>query len=352
MLLLLMSTTTTLLLLVLFQSAAAFAPFQQGPHPAVQRTIYGMGNPGLNNRLDIWIPDPAASLKAPLLFSLTGMGGLMPGFLYNNVFDRLASHGMAVISVMSSGPSGETYEGLWLEDVMVWVEDHLADKLEQDGVAENLVLDHRTKYLLGHSSGAHVVVAYLTHHCGDVKGQILFSPVDGFDPFGWIPNYIIQPGEYLNYALPTLILMAGLDSVSGLDGLGNLLPACAPEELSNLRFYAALPGNTWLVNATQFGHADCLDETYASGIEFTHFCSSADKTADRDSYRAHIAGQIVSFLTLIAGGESCTSEQYLQDTSLMPVPATVMQKGSSLAQDNFGCGQAHCVWQEAPFPAS
>ena len=37
--------------------------------------------------------------------------------------------------------------------------------------------------------------------------------------------------------------------------------------MSGFRFYSALPGNTWLVNATDFGHADCLDETYASGIE-------------------------------------------------------------------------------------
>jgi hypothetical protein len=37
-----------------------------------------------------------------------------------------------------------------------------------------------------------------------VKGQILFSAVDGFDPFGWIENFIITPGEYVNYALPTL----------------------------------------------------------------------------------------------------------------------------------------------------
>ena len=29
------------------------------------------------------------------------------------------------------------------------------------GVAKNLVMDHRIKYMLGHSSGAHVVVAYL-----------------------------------------------------------------------------------------------------------------------------------------------------------------------------------------------
>ena len=31
------------------------------------------------------------------------------------------------------------------------------------------------------------------------------------------------------------VLTAGLDSVSGLDGLGNIMPACAPDELSNLR---------------------------------------------------------------------------------------------------------------------
>jgi hypothetical protein len=42
------------------------------------------------------------------------------------------------------------------------------------------------------------------HGCGDVKGQILLDPVDGFDPFGWFPNFITTPGEYLNYAMPTL----------------------------------------------------------------------------------------------------------------------------------------------------
>ena len=39
------------------------------------------------------------------------------------------------------------------------------------------------------------------------------------------------------------------------------------------RFYDALPGDTWLVNATEFGHADCLDESYASGVEVHAHCS-------------------------------------------------------------------------------
>ena len=47
-------------------------------------------------------------------------------------------------------------------------------------------------------------VFYSQHGCGDVKGQILLDPVDGFDPFGWFPNFITTPGEYLNYAMPTL----------------------------------------------------------------------------------------------------------------------------------------------------
>ena len=29
--------------------------------------------------------------------------------------------------------------------------------------------------------------------------------------------------------------MCGLDAVKGIDGLGDLVPACAPEDLSNLR---------------------------------------------------------------------------------------------------------------------
>ena len=45
---------------------------------------------------------------------------------------------------------------------------------------------------------------YFQHHCGDVKGSILMSPVDGFDPFGWIDLFAITPGEYLNYEIPSL----------------------------------------------------------------------------------------------------------------------------------------------------
>ena len=35
----------------------------------------------------------------------------------------------------------------------------------------------------------------------------------------------------------------------------------------DLRFYDALPGTTWLVNATKYGHGDVLDEFYYDAME-------------------------------------------------------------------------------------
>ncbi len=36
-------------------------------------------------------------------------------------------------------------------------------------------------------------------------------------------------------------------------------PPCAPDKLSNLRFYNALRAPKWLLNFTDYGHADMLD---------------------------------------------------------------------------------------------
>ena len=37
------------------------------------------------------------------------------------------------------------------------------------------------------------------------------------------------------------------------------MPPCAPDELSNNRFWDALNGRAWFNNATLFGHVDFLD---------------------------------------------------------------------------------------------
>ena len=158
------------------------------------------------------------------------------------------------------------YQAEWVLDIKAWVEAHLEDKLHSDGLDGGLELDNENIVLMGHSSGAHVVVEFLKHHCDLVSGQILFSPVDGVDPFGLIHNFAITPGQLLNYNVPSLLIMTGLDSVPGTIA-GGFTPACAPEEMSNLRFYDALPGTVWLVNATKYGHGDVLDEFYYNAME-------------------------------------------------------------------------------------
>ena len=44
----------------------------------------------------------------------------------------------------------------------------------------------------------------------------MISPVDGVDPYGFIREYCITPGEKLNFETPTLIISAGLDGVPGI----------------------------------------------------------------------------------------------------------------------------------------
>ena len=71
----------------------------------------------------------------------------------------------------------------------------MEEKLHGSGLDSGLQLDFDNIIVMGHSSGAHVVVEFLKQHCDLVRGQILFSPVDGVDPFGLIHNFAITPGE-------------------------------------------------------------------------------------------------------------------------------------------------------------
>jgi len=54
-------------------------------------------------------------------------------------------------------------------------------------------------------------------------------------------------------------MLTRFDSLlSGHPEIG-FFPACAPEDLSNDRFYDALTGDVWFVNATDYGHIDFFD---------------------------------------------------------------------------------------------
>lgn len=86
-----------------------------------------------------------------------------------------------------------------------WLNNNLQDVFNNH--APGVVVDLKDRFILmSHSSAGHITTQYLNQTCGNVKMQILLDPVDGFDPFGLIKNYIITPGKFLPYATPVLVI--------------------------------------------------------------------------------------------------------------------------------------------------
>jgi len=332
-----------LLLLSSLVLAQAFIPWAAGPYTPTHKLYNGLVISGLDHELDVWMPDAAGSF--PVLYFLPGFGGAIPAGAYGTVMNRVASFGYIVIGPWGlSLDSEENFMAEWLVGVQDWVEENLENRLHNDGFNGDLHLDNDILFLVAHSAGSHIGVEYLKHHCNKVKGMVVFSPVDGADPFGFIDIFAITPGEYLNYDTPTLIVMGGLDSIPGI----NLIPACAPEDMSNMRFYNAMPGPTWLVNATAYGHADMVDEFYYDLMQATHFCAT-DASQDRDIFRAFVAGEVVSFMEAILKRD-CDALTFFSDHNSLPVESQVLQK-SEVTGSGWECGMpTYCNWQEGPYP--
>lgn len=51
-------------------------------------------------------------------------------------------------------------------------------------------------------------------HCLNFKGQLLYDPVDGADPLGINPVFVITPGEKVNFTVPTMQIVTGLDPIA------------------------------------------------------------------------------------------------------------------------------------------
>ena len=91
------------------------------------------------------------------------------------------------------------------------------------------------------------------------------------------------------------------------------------------RFYDALPGDTWLVNATEFGHADCLDETYASGIEVIHIGMqswSGTNFSASPRHRVTASGDLELLPDPRKNGPSCGVNNNATDPSPGDCPST------------------------------
>lgn len=183
--------------------------------------------------------------------------------------------------------------------------------------------------LSGHSAGNHVICDYLQTGCGDAKAAVLMDPVDGYDPLGIIKNYCITPGQKVKFTTPALLLRTGLDPKV------KHLVACAPDKISNQRFFDAWSGPIWMANATKYGHLDL--NTNATSKIGGIICPTDDEP--KPLYRSQVAGLTSSFLSMVFNGDT-SAEQVLTNSAAMPVDS-VTQHDYNNHKAPFSAGCSH-----------
>ena len=343
-----MLRTSLIIFCLCISSALSIDPFTAGPYDVEHNHIsseLGWLGGELDHNLEVFTPTTPGQF--PLVIFFPGLACTTSSAVYSRVLARVASWGYAVVGPWAAlyNPI-TTYKAEWVDVVLQWMKTNLSPgKQAEFGIRDGVVIDFENLFLGAQSSGSHVAVNYLALNdgCSSVHGMFLLSPVDGVDPFGIISEVCIDPPDMLNFQVPALILAGGLDSVSGVDGLGNLFPPCAPEEFANERFYNALTGPTVLINTTQYGHLDCVDDDFYNLMATLHLCAT-NRDTDKDIYRDYVAGEIVAFLRYF-GQADCEMGSLMTDIVMEDIEGWVQHKGGVKET----CGQDTCKWQESPF---
>jgi hypothetical protein len=217
-----------------------------------------------------------------------------------------------------------------------------------DLLTDNFVLhvqpDYTNVFLGGHSAGGHTVTQVLTFGCFNVAGLILIDPVDGLSPFNYssvVENKesVIHPPNLVDFTIPVLHIDNALDPVNPFPKDPSY-PPCAPASMSNDRFFDAMRGPAWQINATYFGHMDFVDIKAVNKLNniFDIACAG-NRTADNREYISLVGGGVVAFMDMIYNKQS-KSEMYLTNAKLMPTVVTLRQSNMD-AFEPFAQGCTH-----------
>jgi len=253
---------------------------------------------------NIYAPETEGSY--PVMVYITGGGGLAPGSSYSDLASAMVDKGM-IVTVLSrtAMPAPKKDAGLEAK-ALEWLQGNFPTfKSKATPDFDKLVLS-------GHSAGNHVTCNFLADSCGNnlAKAVVMMDPVDGFDPFGMVNNFCTTPGKKLEFDVPALLLRTGLDPVV------KKMVACAPDKISNQRFFEAWSGPIWMVNATKYGHLDVNNA--GVGKMGSVLCAGDDEP--NDVYQAHIADLVDAFLGMVLNGDA-DAEKKLNDVSSMKVDA-------------------------------
>ncbi|CAF1017509.1 unnamed protein product [Brachionus calyciflorus] len=211
---------------------------------------------------DINFVSPTKSGQYPITIFFTGLDGIAPSFGYKDFLNKLSieTNTILVSFDLLRFPKFPDKEEKLFKSSLDWTLENL-NSLFDSNTTPDLIRNRiypilNGVSLMGHSASGHAIVSYLNETCGKIDKLVLIDPVDGYDPFGFFKIYITNPPVQLPFLTPTLIIRTGLDNVPS----NPLFPPCAPEKVSNGRFYESLSGPTWYLNFTQYGHADILDD--------------------------------------------------------------------------------------------
>lgn len=232
-------------------------------------TVLKPVNGSLNFDLRFYAPTKPGTY--PVIVFLTGLDGLAMTFLYSDFLIKLVKESNSIVIGFDilKPPKLPEKEAYIFGKSLNWTLENINELFENKKTPEiikNKVfpdINSNGVTLMSHSASGHTAVSYLVDSCGLIKRNILLDPVDGYDPFGFIKIFVTNPPKQLPFTIPTLLIRTGLDPVPVHSGI----PACAPSNFSNNRFYKSLPGPTWMLNFTDYGHADILDD-YVRNILF------------------------------------------------------------------------------------
>lgn len=285
--------------------------------------------------LNIVVPRVKAHQSFPVIFFVTGVAGNVPAKGYSDLLCTIANKGFVIVAMDNTGVPNYREMGGGIFDALEWARaGNLAVLMRAQGFVGEPDL-HRAS-VMGQSAGNHILGEALSVGCSLAKAFIMVDPVDGFDPFGIVPEFLIQPGKPLNFTIPSLLISTGLDPLP----LNSMFPACAPMELSNDRFYHASRGPIWNINATEYGHLDCMNDDWSSWLSFIACPSS--KHGDKALYRGMIASSVSSFLRALFEGHSAAFTLLESPTNFyMDVALKHNLKGLKRNQVRPGCSHQH-----------
>lgn len=255
--------------------------------------------------MDIYSPTQLA--RYPVIVFQHGFGGSIKG--YETISEHLASHGFVVILPQMYGPGFQDAptaeeEAIIGSDVLSWIEENLNDHIP-------VYADTSLLGIAGHSRGGQVAYRITLQLLKQVKALAGVDPVDATEMSN-DTSIITGP---LTFDIPTYILGAGLGPIPVEAGLFKI--PCAPAEAGYDHFFSNNPSPSWLVVATNHGHADMIDED-----DFEEFCPGGP---DRDGMRSLTAGTLAAFFSGILQNNK-KALQVLSDVDMAPVTIEVNQK--------------------------